>query len=315
MRTVGELLKRARTSKSFSLEDVSKLTKIRISYLQAIENSNYDALPAPVFVKGFIKNYASFLQLDEEEVLAFFRREFDERRAKNKPALKPPQPLRRTRQFFTPSFVIVGVIGVMVFSFMSYLYVQYRSFSKEPELVVEKPTDRLQQSVSYTEVIGKTDEDAIIKINGQTIRTLPNGSFSITVDLAEGENKIRISATNPLGIESVEDRTVYFLKESANQNNTPEATSSAENTTPKFNIEMELTVFPNAAWIKIEADGKDTFEGILNPGTKRLFTGNEKIIVRSGNGGSTSIKMNGKDIGLMGQEGIPVEKEFRKDSL
>lgn len=313
MRSVGELLKKARENKNFSLNDVSKLTKIRIAYLKAIENSDYEALPAPVFTKGFIRNYAEFLGLDAREVLAFFRREFDERKSKDKHSLEPPQPLRKTLEILTPSTLIMGVVGLLVFVFLGYLFVQYRSYSKAPELIIEKPTDRIQQTLSYTEVVGKTDEDAIVKVNGQTIRTTGNGNFSVTVDLAEGENKIQISAVNPLGKETVEIRTVYFLvEEPVSNDQNQQSPTNNEGEKVVEGIEVEVLVGPNAAWLKVETDGKETFEGILNPGVKRLFTAKEGLKIRTGNGGSTMIKFNGKEEGPMGGEGTPVEKEYRK---
>lgn len=311
MRKVGELFKVTREKKQFTLEDVSKLTKISVQYLKAIEESDYDNLPAPVFTKGFIRNYAEVLGLDAQEVSAFFRREFDERNAKKKPSLEPPQPLRKTFQVFTPSLVITGVVLILVFGFLGYLFVQYQSFSKEPSLTVEKPTDRLQQTLSYTEVVGKTDEDSVIKINGQTIRTSNDGSFSISVDLAKGENKIEVTAINPIGKEVKEVRTVYYL---IGETNTPVAVEEPKKETTNTDVlEVEVSVGPNAAWIKVISDDEDEFEGILNSGTKRLFTATKTLVIRTGNGGSTNITVNGKAQGVMGQEGIPVEKEYTKE--
>lgn len=313
MRTVGELLKKTREQKRFSLVDVSKLTRISIPYLKAIEESDYDILPAPVFTKGFIKNYAEVLGLNTKEVLAFFRREFDERKAKRKPTLNPPQPLHKSLRVLTSSSLIVGFIGILVLGFLGYLFSQYRSYSKLPDLTLSKPTDRLQQSLPYTEVAGKASTDAIVKINGQTIKTTASGDFAITVDLALGENKIEVTAINSLGRETNVTRTVYYLLSENNNEGTSPQVNGAE--IKKYNIEVEIEVGPSAAWIRVEEDGKQTFEGILNPGVKRLFQAQEKINIRSGNGGSTKLKINGKDKGVMGQEGVPVEQEFRKENL
>ena len=270
-------------------------------------------MPAPVFTRGFIKNYAEFLGLDVQEVLAFFRREFDERKAKKKPSLKPPQPIRKTLEIFTPSNFIITIVSILVIGFLGYLYIQYRSYSKSPELFISKPTDRVQQTLSYTEVVGKTDEDAIVKVNGQTIRSAGNGNFSVTVDLSEGENKIQISAVNPLGKETVETRTVYYLVEQEVANNENQEDNINNEVETIEGVEIEVSVGPNAAWIKVTTDEVDSFEGILNPGVTRLFTAHESIRLRTGNGGSTKIKVNGVDQGLMGTEGMPVEKEYKKE--
>lgn len=63
-KTVGMILKEARQSKGLSLADVEKGTSIRSRYLEAVENDEYDKTPGEVFLKGIIRNYGNFLDLD-----------------------------------------------------------------------------------------------------------------------------------------------------------------------------------------------------------------------------------------------------------
>ena len=72
MGELGEMLRKAREAKGLSLEQVEEATKIIRSYLQALEDEEFDRLPAPVYVKGFLKNYASYLGLDPQEVLSLY---------------------------------------------------------------------------------------------------------------------------------------------------------------------------------------------------------------------------------------------------
>jgi cytoskeletal protein RodZ len=74
MKTAGDLLKEKRLIKELSLQDVATKTKIKIEYLDAIENSNFSALPSSTFAKGFLRNYASFLYLNPDTIVAMFRR-------------------------------------------------------------------------------------------------------------------------------------------------------------------------------------------------------------------------------------------------
>ncbi len=75
---VGQRLKDARLEKGLSLEDVAKETKIRESFLSAIENGEYGKLPSPSYTQGFVRNYAVFLGLSERETMVLFRREFSQ---------------------------------------------------------------------------------------------------------------------------------------------------------------------------------------------------------------------------------------------
>lgn len=64
----GKVLKNIRELKGIKLEEISKKTKIGMAYLKAIEEDDYKAFPAEIFLKGFLKSYAKYLGLDPEEI-------------------------------------------------------------------------------------------------------------------------------------------------------------------------------------------------------------------------------------------------------
>lgn len=76
MKPIGTILKNARLSKGLSLEDLHKLTKIRIRHLESIEGNDWNMLPGHTYATGFIKRIADALDLDPEKVHALFRREY-----------------------------------------------------------------------------------------------------------------------------------------------------------------------------------------------------------------------------------------------
>jgi len=67
---VGQRLKRERQARDISLEQVAQGTHIRLHYLQAIEDGNFDELPSPVQVGGFLRAYAGYIGIDLEPILA-----------------------------------------------------------------------------------------------------------------------------------------------------------------------------------------------------------------------------------------------------
>jgi cytoskeletal protein RodZ len=73
LQTVGEYLRAERLKKSLSIKDVESAISIRALYLNAIEEGNYDVVPGEVYLKGFIRNYATFLGLDSQEVMELYR--------------------------------------------------------------------------------------------------------------------------------------------------------------------------------------------------------------------------------------------------
>ena len=69
MESLGQHLKRERELRDISLNDLAEATKINIRYIEAIEADQFELLPGKAFVMGFLKNYAAYIGLDEEEVI------------------------------------------------------------------------------------------------------------------------------------------------------------------------------------------------------------------------------------------------------
>jgi cytoskeletal protein RodZ len=65
----GNWLRRQREMREIRLGEIAEVTKISRRYLEALEQDRFDILPAPVFAKGFLREYASFVGLDPDEVV------------------------------------------------------------------------------------------------------------------------------------------------------------------------------------------------------------------------------------------------------
>ncbi|MDW8300715.1 MAG: DUF4115 domain-containing protein [Anaerolineae bacterium] len=70
LQTLGDELRAAREQRDLSLPEVERAIKIRVKFLEALEQGNADALPSPVQARGFLRSYARFLQLDGDEYVA-----------------------------------------------------------------------------------------------------------------------------------------------------------------------------------------------------------------------------------------------------
>src|ERR1700722_12303132 len=67
MTSIGDTLRRERERRHLELDQVSRELKISHRFLEAIEKEDFDQLPAGVFAKSFVRQYARMLGLDEEE--------------------------------------------------------------------------------------------------------------------------------------------------------------------------------------------------------------------------------------------------------
>lgn len=68
--SLGEKLRQAREGRGISISEVSEQTRISSQYLECIENDDYKPLPGGIFNKGFVKSYARFVGLDEQEAMS-----------------------------------------------------------------------------------------------------------------------------------------------------------------------------------------------------------------------------------------------------
>ncbi len=72
---VGPTLRAARESKGKSLADCSKQLRIRLPFLEALEDGRHRDLPGGTYAAGFLRSYAEYLNLDGEELVRRFRLE------------------------------------------------------------------------------------------------------------------------------------------------------------------------------------------------------------------------------------------------
>jgi len=86
---IGNKLKEARAARGLTLEVVEQETKIRRKYLNAMEEGQFHILPGPIYAKAFLKNYAKFLNLDLEEIMETYDRQFP---AETVPEVVPTTP-------------------------------------------------------------------------------------------------------------------------------------------------------------------------------------------------------------------------------
>lgn len=198
MKTVGEILSGKRNQLGLSLEQVEKETKIRKKYLEAIEKSDFGIFSESTTVKGFIRNYSLILGLSPENVLAIFRRDFIENEAGQIIPRGFTKEIEERSFRWTPKITFFLFIGLLLFSFCYFFFSQYSRFSSPPQLEVFSPKEG-QIFQGKVEVVGKTDKDATVKVDGSLIVVSPSGDFGEKIVFPRGENILTIEAANRQG--------------------------------------------------------------------------------------------------------------------
>jgi cytoskeletal protein RodZ len=202
----GQKLKEQRLTKGLTIEQASKDTRIRASYLSAIEKGEYPKLPASTYIQGFLRNYAKYLGLPEQEILAIFRREFDEKKAfavLPKGLVKEDFPIKRIKLADTAKIIILLVIVLL-----GYIFFQYRFAIISPPLEILTPKDGAIVLSRTITVSGKTDSNATVFVNNDNVSLDKDGNFKKSINVFPGKIIIKVKAINYFGKEKILERHI-----------------------------------------------------------------------------------------------------------
>lgn len=147
MDTIGKTLKDAREKLGLTLEEVERGTRIRVHYLEAMEQGHFEALSSGVQARGFLGNYAEYLGLDRGTILLQYAETIQKRspgpRVEKK--VKPTQPVRSTRRvrwlssdLIVTSLIVLFMIVMVVWGgsrILSALRVEDTTLAQAEELV------------------------------------------------------------------------------------------------------------------------------------------------------------------------------------
>src|SRR6059058_3086291 len=87
MASFGERIKREREMRGVSLEEIAESTKIGKRNLEALETEDFDKLPGGIFNKGFVRAYAKYLGLDEDQAVTdYLAAEVEQERKRRAPS-------------------------------------------------------------------------------------------------------------------------------------------------------------------------------------------------------------------------------------
>ncbi|WP_072867034.1 helix-turn-helix domain-containing protein [Desulfofundulus thermosubterraneus] len=251
---IGNVLREARQARGVSLEQVEEETKIRRKYLEALEEEAFDVLPGRVYVRGFLRNYARFLGLDAEALVARFEEML---------------PLEETQPVTQP---LAGV---------------------EKKLRLGWPFGRLAYVATGLLL-------AVLLLWGS------GWLFGLTRHTAyddQGRGQPGVSQDRHAG---TPDRS--FPENSGHTQNAPTSTGT-ENRSPE-GIHLVLNVTDETCWMRVVVDGKTMFTGEVAANQSKSFQAKEHIWVKLGNAGVVNVRVNGRDLGVLGDRGQVVSREF-----
>ncbi len=284
---LGEQLRTAREAKDLTLQETERATRIRIKYLEALEQGDYSNM-TPVQAQGFLRNYARFLNLDFDLLMAEIAEE--KGRSRRLRTLLPTAPREETptgsmpraitqtasapayrprasraRRGFLGNILIVLVAGVIVIGVV---------------FGVMQILDRLVASET------RSSTDAI-----------PTPSPSLDETPVNDQAALPPAETLPVGETPSLAGPVY----------TPPTLTGTG-----VNVMIRVV---QRSWIRITTDGTVQYEGNANEGEILNYSGQQSVGVRASNAAGLELTVNNMPQGILGGRGELFDQTFTLGSL
>lgn len=283
MSSFGEKMQREREMRNISLDEIAESTKIGCRMLRALEQEDFEKLPGGIFNKGFVRAYAKFLGLDEEQSVADFQVAFAEYQQKQAPAvmangLAQVEALPKLEAyasaesqaqsdqaagFMKAAIILIFVIGVGGFGWK---YFQGKSATANQSEVQAASSAKSPGSVPAAVEPSKVEPQ---KAGGEPAK-------SDAFDGKASNQSTSAVSTNP-GLPSTE-------------NLAPPSTPNADQ---KINLQVHAM---QESWVQITADGKVLISEVLTPSTQKSFRATKEMVVKLGNAGGVELSYNGKPL-------------------
>jgi cytoskeleton protein RodZ len=277
----GDILRSRRQEMGYTLEQIEEETKIRRYYLKALEEERFEVLPGRVYAIGFVRRYARFLELNEEEVVEWFKAIVDES--------EPPaeaEIVEDKEQRFPVKIPLKNIIIGLLFLFLAVwagkALVGFMTAHVEEDRNAPQVTDNAQPP---SEPRASVTPKAPVEPQTPDDPSVPEPETQKPVEPAQPEKP---PAVQPPSTPE------------------PEVPTSTEPVT----VRLRAT---ERAWVTINVDGEHAYSGIMEPNEETEVRGG-KVKVKSGNAGGIALVVDGKNIGPMGESGQVVEKTFGADS-
>lgn len=321
MSQLGEQLRQARENNGLSLAQAASETRIRQQFLEALEAGKYDALPNDVVTKGFIRNYAQFLQLSAEELIDLYRLE----RGGSQPIrVIPTSSMPQTRSYVLPSFFGVFFVTIALVA-LAYITLSALGRIRDTNVatrVTVTPTTAIATPTELSTSLPPTAVPPLADAPGEDV--LSDAAFPPEPDVSEAEP----AGPAPAPEEPAAPEAAPTAAAAAAETPAPTSTPSASNPTlgpaggepaprpsstptQEAPIVVEVSIPPGdgeGSWLRVQTDGVIVYEQIMGSGERQVFLAQRQVQIRAGNPTFVQVGVNGLPPETIGQvPGEPVD--------
>ena len=282
--------------RGISLDEIATATKISSRNLRALEDEKFHQLPGGIFNKGFVRAYAKFLGIDEDQMVAEYvtasqdTESAREQKLKNdlsKVDFRHDEEEQREISLEPKSQwgTIAVIVLIAVIAFSGYEYYQ------------KQKNERLQAQAQA--------QAAAVVAPVQPAQTAPPPTATQSPDTAADPAATAQTQTQPAATMagSPTDSTTPAAQKTTSTTPTDASQSSPPlkeaDLPPSSNGPIDVKIHANQdSWVSITADGKTIMKGTLSAASEKAVRAKEQVVVVLGNVGGVEVSFNGKPLEL-----------------
>ena len=275
---IGEMLSSQRETLGLTLADVEQHTHLRLRYLKALESGEFNELPSLVQGRGMLKNYASFIGLDADQLLLKYAEGLQARLVEGKSERPPQKPSpqrkrsarKKERRFLNREMIVGSFIVVFILAFIIWGVTLVQGTIADQNEVIPTPPS-----------IG----DVLLPSATSTVLPTTTPTIPVPIEGLEAENGETGEAGE--GIEEPEVQGTQIIVVSENIEGA---------------VQLQI-IIRQRAWMRVSVDGKIEFEGRVLPDSAYAFAGEEYVEITTGNAAGLQVIYNELDLGTLGNYG------------
>jgi cytoskeletal protein RodZ len=295
MAAVGAFLRELRVKRGMSLDDLSRATRIPRPHLESLETDAFSAMPAPVFIRGFIRAYCQAVGAAPEDALA----RFDGREVRE--GVPAPTPSRaaivpsttsadgdpRTRSAILVSFVLLVVLGVALFAVA----------------LVTQPTreQRVERTPVPKPVPGAAAPPVAAITSAPDVRPIPPPTPKPAVRPPEPARPAAASAPIITPVPPI--TAVAPVAPSGSRPWMPQVQSATSGVSTPYRLVARVS---EPTWIRVRTEDGRTSEETVPAGAVREWVSNRPFVITIGNAGGVSFELNGRSLPSFGASGTVI---------
>lgn len=292
----GDKLRRERELRGVTLDEIADATKIGTRSLKALEDERFDLLPGGIFNKGFVRSYARFLGLDEEQAVADYQTALSEQpnradviekmAAQAEASRKNEAAALGEKGGKSNALWIAGAILVLIAAGASggwRYYQRYFQQKSAASTVQAEPTVVVPPTIKTTPAA----PDVTAVAEQSAVTSAPTDATSTSATPAQAMNT---------------------------EMKKPETTKSVDSyptdSTTKPVIELQIHV-SRATWLSVQTDGKAPITETLRDSATKTVIAQERVVLTTGN--AIEVTCNGRSLGLLGKDNERSQMRFTSD--